>query len=181
MTDEDELLVEQSLNGNLKSFDRLVLKYQRTLYNSCLRMVGDCSDAQDIVQTVFIRAFEKLKTFDNRYKFFSWIYRIMVNESLRHLDRAKATERLEGDYRSKDKRPDEQFEATLLQEKIQDNLMKLEPVSRTVIVLRYFADLSYRELAFVFDLPEKTIKSRLYSARQTLGRFIQAEGIIAHE
>lgn len=177
MADEDKLLVEQSLNGNLKSFDKLVLKYQKSLFNSCLRMVGDSSDAQDIVQTAFIRAFEKLKTFDNRYKFFSWIYRIMVNESIRLMDRAKSTDRLEGDYRSEEKRPDEQFKDTLLQEKIQDNLMKLEPGSRTIIVLRYFADLSYRELAFVFDLPEKTIKSRLYSARQTLGGFIQAEGI----
>jgi RNA polymerase sigma-70 factor (ECF subfamily) len=144
-------------------------------------MVGDMADAQDIVQTAFIKAFEKLSSFDEKYKFFSWIYRIMVNESLKHLDRSKQAGKLEIEVSSETKSPDEQYRVTLLREKIQDALMKLKPLHRTVIVLRYFADLSYRELAFVFDLPEKTIKSRLYSARQLLGNIVEAEGIRAHD
>ena len=81
----DEKLVSRCKAGDLNAFDQLLLKYQKPLYNSCLRLVRDEEDAQDVVQIVFLKAFENLATFDTNRRFFSWIYKIMVNESLNNV------------------------------------------------------------------------------------------------
>ena len=80
--DQDQALVRQCLDGHTRAFEALVDRYQKPLFNVALRMLDDAQDAEDITQTVFIKAFEKLATYDDRYKFFSWIYKMTVNEAL---------------------------------------------------------------------------------------------------
>ena len=82
--DADATLVARCLEGDASAFEPIVRRYQRVLYNVAFRMVGDREDARDIVQSAFVKAWEKLATFDPRHRFFSWMYRIVVNESSRH-------------------------------------------------------------------------------------------------
>ena len=80
--DEDAALVRQTLAGDSDAFGVLVTRYQRVLYTVAFRMLGNAEDARDVTQDAFVKAYQRLSTFDPSYRFFSWMYRILVNECL---------------------------------------------------------------------------------------------------
>jgi RNA polymerase sigma-70 factor (ECF subfamily) len=82
LENEDAALVNRCLEGDTKAFGKLVEKYQKPIFNAALRMCGNYDDAKDIAQVTFVKAYEKLSGFDRNGKFFSWIYRIMMNETI---------------------------------------------------------------------------------------------------
>ncbi len=169
--DEDRDLVQRCLAGDSAAFRPLVERYQRVLLTVAVRMLGDPEEATDAAQNAFVHAYRKLGTYDHRHKFFSWLYRILVNECLnvrrsRH-PQVPADEALVG--------PDDPHRAaerSELRAAVQGALLQLPPPYREVVVLRHFAGLSYQEMAEAVGVPEKTIKSRLYSARQRLGEIL---------
>ena len=81
------MLVEACLSGDTSAFGRLVDTYERPLYNAALRITNSRDDAMDATQSAFVKAYEKLHTFNSSYRFFSWIYRIAVNEALNIVQR----------------------------------------------------------------------------------------------
>ena len=87
MSTTDSSLVIDTLNGDREAFGRLVEKYERRIFNLALRICGDYEDAMDVTQTVFVKAFNRLGSFDPSRKFFSWLYRMGVNESLNQVKR----------------------------------------------------------------------------------------------
>ena len=168
---DDASLVKQTLGGQADAFGTLVSRYQKVMFTVALRMLGNTADAQDATQDAFVKAFQRLSTFDPQYRFFSWMYRILVNECLNLNRSQRLEESLEADAAG-DATP---FDATLeseRREQIQMALLRLTPEYRTVIVLRHFAGQSYGEIAEALGVPEKTVKSRLYSARQRLGELL---------
>ena len=178
MTEQsDEDLVRQCRAGEVKSFDMLVGRHQRTIFNLALRMVRDSDDAADIAQSVFVKAYENLEKFDPQFRFFSWLYRIAVNESLNALEQKKRFEGLEGNDLAADTADEKDDEAVREEGRIQDGLMMLKVDQRAVIVLKHMQGLSYREIAQILDLPEKTVKSRLFSARQLLKDILKKKGV----
>ena len=178
MTEQsDEDLVRQCRGGEVKSFDMLVERHQRTIFNLALRMVRDSDDAADIAQSVFVKAYENLARFDPQFRFFSWLYRIAVNESLTALEQKKRCEGLEGNDLAVDSADEKDDEAVRDEKRIQDGLMLLKVDQRAVIVLKHMQGLSYREIAQVLDLSEKTVKSRLFSARQLLKDILKKKGV----
>jgi len=86
----DAELIVRCLNGSREAFGVLVDRYQRIVFNLALRMVRSYDDAEEIAQTVFVKAFEKIASFNPEHRFFSWIYRMTINESINHLKRARA-------------------------------------------------------------------------------------------
>ena len=174
---EDQELVRACLRGNTAAFAELVDRYQKVVYNAALRLVGDRDDALDVTQNVFVAAFEKLSTFNPKYRFFSWIYRMTVNQSLNLINQKKSLEPLSPALVSREKTPVESLAAAEREEAISDALLALKIESRVVIVLRHFGECSYREMSYILDLPEKTIKSRLFSARHQLKDILLAKGI----
>jgi RNA polymerase sigma-70 factor (ECF subfamily) len=181
MTDQsDEVLVARCLEGDTAAFDELVRRYEKPVFNGCLRMVKVYQDAQDVTQTVFLKAYQKLDTFDPGFRFFSWIYRMMINESLNFLARRRPEVEIDHQAADSRKNPEEVLVEEQVSSSLQEALMGLKEELRAVVVLRYFGDLSYRELSFVFDVPEKTIKSRLYTARQQLSMAMCRRGMGAH-
>jgi RNA polymerase sigma-70 factor (ECF subfamily) len=172
--DPDTQLVARCLGGDVEAFEPLVLRYQRPLFNVAWRMLGDREEARDVVQGAFVKAWEKLGTFDPRYRFFSWIYRIVVNESLNARWRRPTLQPLETDLPSPGG-PAEAVRERELTDCVQKALRRLSGDDRQVIALRHFADLSYAEIGEALGLPEKTVKSRLHEARQRLGRVLRAE------
>jgi len=86
---DDKQIIQQCLNGNKDAFEMLVEKYFKVIFNIVYRMTGNTDDAEDITQTVFIKVYDKLENFNPKYKFFSWLYRIVINETLNFLKAAK--------------------------------------------------------------------------------------------
>ena len=80
--DDDAMLVEACLHGDRHAFDKLVDRYEGPLFSAAYRITGSVEDAMDATQNAFVNAYEKLHTFDPTYRFFSWIYRIAVNEAI---------------------------------------------------------------------------------------------------
>ncbi|HSD25662.1 MAG TPA: sigma-70 family RNA polymerase sigma factor [Vicinamibacteria bacterium] len=158
--------------GEVDAFEPLVVRYQRVLFNVAWRMVGSREDARDVVQGAFVKAWEKLDTFDPRRRFFSWMYRIVVNESLNARGRRHPLQPLESDVAAPGG-PDEELRARERSDLLQSALLSLPGPDREVIVLRHFAELSYAEIGETLGLAEKTVKSRLHEARQRLGRMLQ--------
>jgi RNA polymerase sigma-70 factor (ECF subfamily) len=175
---DDKTLVEQSLNGDTRSFELLVDRYEKVLYNVSLRMLNSPEDAMDVTQTAFIKAYEKLDTFNSKYKFFSWIYKIMINESLNVLNRRKPLDEVDSNLVSRDKTPDEEYRENWMAERVQAAVATLPLDYRRLIVLRHFGNLSYRDMSGALDLPEKTVKSRLYTARQMLKDLLLKRGVV---
>ena len=175
--DEEAVLVARSLKGDGRAYGRLIDAYQHVLFNVALRMVGDREDARDVTQNVFIKAFENLSTFDCRHRFFSWIYRIMINESLNHVSRAKHLVPLDEAMVSPQKGPDVSAGEREVGEIIQRALLELSTDYKEVIILRHFVQLSHHEMSEALDIPEKTVKSRLHSARQILGGILRKRGL----
>jgi len=165
---DDVLLVKMTLKGDLRAFEELVDRYQKVLYNTVLRIVQNSDEAQDITQSGLVKAYEHLADYKPQHKFFSWLYRIVINESLNALRRRKETQDIDSGLMGAAKDPAEIFEDSEREEYIDRALQMLSPDNRAVVVLRHFQDLSYREISQILDIPEKTVKSRLFTARHLL-------------
>jgi RNA polymerase sigma-70 factor (ECF subfamily) len=176
--DDDATLVRRCREGDRAAFERLVVRYQKPVFNAALRLLRDPEDARDVAQTTFLKVFEHLGDYDPSFKFYSWIYRIAVNEALDVLGSRKPCEGLNGEEADAAPGPDRQLEGEQTGRAIEEALMRLKPELRTVIVLRHFMHLSYQDMSDILLLPEKTVKSRLYSARQMLRDHLLQHGTI---
>jgi RNA polymerase sigma-70 factor (ECF subfamily) len=173
---EEDALVSAARAGDTRAFGTLVEAYGRPVYNLALRMSGNPEDARDLVQVVFVKAYERLDRFDGRSRFFSWVYRITINESLNFLSRRKRQVELDERLVSNERLPDERAASNEEERMVQAALVELTPEYRQVIVLRHFLDLSHAEMGAVLRLPEKTVKSRLHTARLRLGEALRKRG-----
>ena len=155
----------------------MLFRYEKPVYNAAYRMLNSSEDARDVTQTVFLRVIEKLYSYDPRYKFFSWIYRIALNESINCLKKQNRLDALDREPASEASGPAEQTGTEQMSQGIQTALMTIKAEYRTVIVLKHFADCSYSEISQILDLPEKKIKSRLYTGRQLLKDALTKSGM----
>lgn len=174
--EQDRALIERYLENHLDAAAALVDRYQKRLFNVALHMLGNVQDAEDITQTVFFNVFHKLRTYDPRFKFFSWIYRMTVNESLNMLKRRKPTVTLDDDFDLPTPGGDAAADRAETEERVGSALMGLKPDDRAVVVLRHFVSFSYQEIADVLEIPVQTVKSRLFTARERL-RLALSEGV----
>ena len=182
----DDDLIRQAFEGDREAFGMLVERYQKPVYNIALRILHDEADAEDAAQTTFIRAFERLSTFDPNQKFFSWLYRIAVNESINLLKQQNRFERFEGGAGenvpdSGTEEREANIEAESREQQLLDGLMELRVDQRVVIVLKHFQGLSYEEIGQILGIPERTVKSRLFTARTVLKNVLVKRGIGRHD
>lgn len=174
--EQDRAFVRGYLEGQRDAATGLIDRYQKPLYNVALRMLHDVQDAEDVIQTVFLNALLKLRTYDPKYRFFSWVYRMTVNESLNVLKRRKSTVALEEEpgLPAPGSATDQTTEA---EDRVGKALKELKPDDRAVVVLRHFVSFSYEEIAEVLEIPVKTVKSRLFTARERLRlALLESEG-----
>jgi len=169
--DRDQLLVERCRDGDAAAFTEIVIRYQRPIYNAAYRVLGNADDASDIAQIVFLKVAERLDDYDPQYRFFSWIYRIALNESLNLLRHNAREEPLDEALDPPDAEragPEWQAYEAQLSRRVQRALMSMKPDDRAVLTLRHFSECSYEEMGEILDLQEKKVKSRLFEARQRL-------------
>jgi RNA polymerase sigma-70 factor (ECF subfamily) len=170
-SDDDKQLLERFRKGDRAAFTELVLRYQKPIYNAAFWVLRKAEDASDVTQTVFMKVVERRDDYDPQYKFFSWIYRIAVNESLNLLRRNGHDDELDEGAEFEGPAADEPEVRLGLAERsrhLQAALMRLSTKDRTVLTLRHFSECSYDEIAQVLEIDEKTVKSRLFDARQRL-------------
>jgi len=170
---DDATTVARCLAGDTAAFETLVVRYQGVLFTVALRMLGNRHEAEDAAQTALVRAYERLGTYDPSFRFFSWIYRILANECLNVIRARRPADPVTDDLPLLVV-PVDGVEEDRRRAAVQAALDALSPDYREVVVLRHFGEQSYDEIAEVLGIPSKTVKSRLYSARQQLGQLLLA-------
>jgi RNA polymerase sigma-70 factor, ECF subfamily len=174
--DGDHPLVERFRRGDRDAFTQLIVRYQRPIYNAAFWILRRPEDASDVAQAVFLRVAERLDEFDSQHRFFSWIYRIAVNESLNLLRRHGNEEALDDEVEiagPDSANPESRARDAERSRHIEQALMRMSTNDRTVIVLRHFSECSYQEIAEILELDEKTVKSRLFEARHRLRHLLK--------
>ena len=175
---EQELVV-RAQKGDPAAFTGLVEQFQTGVFNLCYRMLGEASQAEDAAQETFIRAYYKLPNYDPARPFRTWLYAIACHYCIDQIRKRRGSW-LEWDdevqdtiqWRSPAPGPEE---LALLREQnaaLQSLLNRLEPVDRTVILLRYWYDFSNQEIAEANGTTVKAVKSRMHRARRRLAEML---------
>lgn len=169
----EAILVAKAQRGDDEAFAVLVELYQRPVYNLCYRMLGNANDAEDAAQESFIRAYKSIKRFDLQRKFSSWLLTIASNYCIdQHRRRKLPSFSIEAlpvpDI--EDEKPG--IETGMVmgehQDQIREMLGELKEADRAAVVLRYWYDYSYEEIAESLDMTVSAIKSRLHRARRDM-------------
>lgn len=178
MEKSDLYLVKRSREGDTKSFELLVIKYQKRIFNVIFRIVHNRDIVEDLAQDAFINAFKSIKNFKGHSSFYTWLYRIAANVSLNHLSKQKKALFVDESVLDseavavKESKPDTSPESNLgnkeLGEAISNAVMKLPEDIRVSVVLREYEGLSYEEIAEVMDCPIGTVRSRIFRGRAIL-------------
>jgi RNA polymerase sigma-70 factor (ECF subfamily) len=174
----DHELISRCRKGDRQALGQLVKEYERPIFNAAYRVLGNTDDAADVTQLVFLKVFERMDQYNPKFKFFSWIYRIAINEAINHRNRKKTELMLDEGLVASGENPESALDSERLSDVIQAELMELPEDYRVVVVLRHFSDLSYLAISEVLHIPEKTVKSRLYTARQLMKAQLAERGLI---
>jgi RNA polymerase sigma-70 factor (ECF subfamily) len=187
MEDSEAIWVEQARKGDQAAFTQLVEAYQAPIYNLAYRMLGNMVEAEDAAQEAFIRAYRRLDTYDPSRKFSSWLLAIASHYCVDVLRRRRMN------YLSFDELPPmvelsmprttqpEQIVVSQQQASAVQKLLDTLPASyRIPVILRYWYDMSYREIAQTMDVTESTIKTRLHRARAKLAKQALAQNMSGH-
>jgi RNA polymerase sigma-70 factor (ECF subfamily) len=176
----DEDLVLRVQQGDKSAFDFLVIKYQHKIIQLVNRYVKDPSEAQDVAQESFIKAYRALGNFRGDSAFYTWLYRIAINTAKNYLvsrSRRSASYQVDiQDAEAFENAPQlqgmETPERLLLNQEIIDTIKaaidKLPEDMRTAIMLREFEGMSYEEIAQAMDCPVGTVRSRIFRAREAI-------------
>jgi RNA polymerase sigma-70 factor (ECF subfamily) len=172
-TDRD--LIVRARRGANDAFGELVTRYQTGVFNVCYRLLHERSEAEDLAQETFMRAYDRLHTFDLDREFGPWIRRVAANLCLNHLEARKVTAPLDDDRDADEsQRPERQVEGRERSAQIREALASLPPRYRVVVELRHYQDLSYDEIARELDIPLSDVKSYLFRARKLLAEKLHA-------
>jgi RNA polymerase sigma-70 factor (ECF subfamily) len=180
----DKKLVERVQKGDKVAFDLLVLKYQHKIVNLVMRYVRDPELALDIAQEAFIKAYRALPRFRGDSAFYTWMYRIAVNTAKNHLAAQRRRpmdveldlqDPEQYDLHAKLKETDTPEGVALsneLQETVERAIAALPEDLRTAIILRELEGMSYEEIAETMECPVGTVRSRIFRARDAIGKKI---------
>lgn len=177
----EQLLIQQVKNGDKAAFNHIVEKWHSKIFRFAFRFFADEDEAHDITQKTFIKTYQSVNTLENPEKFSSWIYRIANNLCLDELKRAgrrkstsleaymEQSSGLEGEFTL----PDADLQNKELGHILQKALLTLPDEQRTVIILKEYEGLKFREIADILEEPENTVKSRLYYGLKSTRRVLK--------
>ncbi len=176
MTDaHSSWLISECIAGDEAAIEMFVRQYETSIFRLALSIVGDPAEANEITQETFIAALRSLPSYQEKQSFKAWLYTIALNHSRSHLRKRKVLERLRTTLTSifrieteKQVSPEEMVIQSEKERQIWNSLNQLDERHRTVVVLRYFHELSVAEISEILSVNEGTIHSRLHSAREKL-------------
>jgi RNA polymerase sigma-70 factor (ECF subfamily) len=164
----DAVLVAACNDGDRKAMTALIHEYEKPVFNAAYRILGHRGNAEDVAQTVFLKVFENLDDFNPEYRLFSWVYRITINESLNYAKKQRPETSFSEEQYQSSANLEKAHDNAVLGQQLERALTSLSEEYQAVIVLKHILGCSYSEISEVLDLPEKTVRSRLYTARQRL-------------
>lgn len=168
----EKVWLEQAIKGDDEAFGDLVDAYQGPVYNLCYRMLGNREEAEDAAQETFLKAYRALKRYDSSRKFINWILAIASNHCIDRIRKRRFHLMSFDDLVPIADRGNKHPEAAVFegerQEAVQELLDNLEKKDRAAVVLKYWYDMSYDEIAGSLDLTVSAVKSRLHRARKHL-------------
>lgn len=181
---EDEEFVSLCRKGDVDAFEALVHRHQKRMFNIAYRMLGDYEEAANMVQDAFLAAYRSLKSFKGKSQFSTWLYSILINHCKNRLKQVRVQRlheafslneailsqegQIQSDPPSNDPSALEHLERKDIQEKVQGCISRLDSPFQEVLILRDIQGFSYEEISEMLNLPEGTIKSRLFRAREAL-------------
>lgn len=177
----DPELVRRTRAGEVQAFGGLVQRYQQSVFGVCYRLLGERTEAEDLTQEAFIRAYQRLDSFDPTRPFGPWMRRLAANLCLNHLqlrrpELAPLDDELDASVNASPAGdPAGELEAAQQSEAIRAALLDLPPQYRVVVELRHYQDLSYAEIAQTLDLPVSDVKSHLFRARKLLAQRLSTD------
>jgi len=172
----DDFLVRKIQKGDRKSFEILIIRYEKQIFNLIYRMIGNQDAVTDIAQETFLKAFQSIKNFRRETTFYNWIKRIAINNSINYIN-YKARYSYNSEYLETKEisqkpnvfiHPEDKLLSSELKLKIKEAIEEIPPQLKLVIIMREFEDLSYQEIADILKCPIGTVRSRLFHARQKL-------------
>jgi RNA polymerase sigma factor (sigma-70 family) len=177
----DAALVELVLAGEQEAFSVLVERYKEAVHNLAYRMLGNLSEVEDVTQEAFVRAYMQLGTYKPTHKFSTWLLSIASHLAIDQLRRRRFLANSLEDVPFLERiidlgsNPEQSALDGEQQDEIQRYLQRLPAKYRAVIVLRYWYDLSYEEIAGALKLTPALVKARLHRARELLARYMQQD------
>lgn len=175
---EELELLRRSLAGELEPWGEIVKRYKQAVFGIAMGILGNAADAEDATQDAFIKAYENLRRYDLSRRFSTWIFTIVSNGCKNRLRRERLSRRVP-DATDVAGGADPAME-TVLEERgrlIKEGLGALGFKYRAPLVLRYYSELNYREIAQILGLPEGTVKTRLHRGKAELKRILEQKGV----
>ena len=166
-TDRD--LILRARRGDAEAYGELVKCYQTSVFNVCYRILHERGEAEDLAQETFMRAYNRLNTFDIEREFGPWIRRVAANLCLNHLESQRNSAELDEERDTGESQgPEAVVEVHERSEQIRRALASLPAHYRIVIELRHYQEMSYDEIAAELNIPLSDVKSHLFRARKLL-------------
>lgn len=183
-TDEDYEVVSLCKKGDVDAFEILVIKHQKRMFNIAYRMIGNYEEACEVVQDAFLSAYRSIKNFKGKAKVSTWLCTIVINLARNRVKQLKARRYREGlsidnpvltndseigvEPASSGPSALERLEEKDIQLKVQECIEVLDEEFREVLILRDIQGFSYDEISDMLDIPQGTVKSRLFRAREAI-------------
>ena len=174
----DEEVVAQVRTGNAALFEILMRRHNQRVYRVARAILGNDTEAEDVMQEAYVRAFTHLSQFENRAKFSTWLTRIAVHEALARVRKSKRFEtldteadsevRVRPELMSNVRNPEEQMFEAQMKVLLETSIDALPEMYRTVFVMRELEEMSTAETAEVLEITEEVVKTRLHRARAML-------------
>jgi len=181
---DDKELVAAALKGDDSAYGELLERFRRPVFSLVYRMIGDREQAEDLAQESFVKAFNNLDSYNPKYRFSSWLFKIANNHAIDHLRRARlptvsihgsphaADAEREEETRivleTPDESPEQEILALELGGEIEDAIRQLRSEYRTAVILRHIENRPYEEIAEIMEVPIGTVKTFLHRARAEL-------------
>ncbi len=178
---KDEEIVQQVINGNIDDFGEIMQRYEPRLMRYVVYLIHNEAMASDVVQDTFIKCYKNLQGFNAKYKFSSWIYRIAHNEAMNAVKREKhivsgldVEEIAEGTYEST---TIQDIDTAILQGDVKDCLENIDIKYREVLMLQYYENMKYNEIADVLHIPTSTVGVWASRGKNMLKNICEKKGI----
>ena len=170
-------LIERCLRGDTLGYKELYVRYSKAMYNTCLRMLNNVAEAEDVLQESFIEAFKNLERFEYRTSFGGWLKQICINRSINQLKKRKIDlvdlEQVAG-YDSAEEQPVDEIEIQLQVETVKKGIMQLPDGYRTVLNLYLLEGYDHEEISEILNVAESTTRTQYMRAKQKLLQLLKA-------
>jgi len=168
---EEAELIARCRKGDIKSYELLYNRYSRAMYHTCLRIVMNAADAEDILQEAFMEAFISLDKLKNTAAFGGWVKRIMINKSVNFVRRHRKSWLEMEDIELVDIPEEPAYDESEFQEKVNAIIEAMDTLPekyRMVINLHVFEQMNFEEIASVMDIPSSTVRVQYLRGKQKI-------------